>query len=201
MSRDLVTFNIQGLDTLKRLELSLKSDLLAKVNKGGLDYAAKSVPTAVSTAVRKYYPVPSARIKADIKGPYLKPESATISFSRRAPTLNQFGFKPGSKGRQRGLGQGLGWGKAKPPGKPARAKIFKDLQPRKYPTGFVLNGLPFVRNRDGSIDVLHGPSLGSMFLGSSRFGDAIREQVQARMQEQFLQGAKRALSAVERGFG
>lgn len=193
---------LTGVEDLLKLKAFTDPKLYEKALQGGLKYASGSVPTAAAKSIRQEYTIPSARVKQDIKGPFIRGDEATLIFSRKPPTLVQFGFNPGKRGGpQPGLGQGKGWGKPKPKGKPASAKILRAGARLSYPNTFLAKGLPFTRLKTGKLKVEHGPSTGSIFLGRSQFGDQFRAEVQARMNEQFIKGVQRVLDSAARGYG
>ena len=189
---------LTGMDALQAIT---DPKLYDKALRGGLRYAANSVPPAAARTIRTEYNISAARIKQDIKGPFIRENEAVILFARKPPTLMQFGFKPGKRGHQPGLGQGKGWGPAKPKGKPATAKILRAGARLSYPNSFLNKGLPFTRGAGGKLRVEYGPSIGSMFLGRSQYGDRFRLEVETRMNEQFIKGIQRVLDSATRGYG
>ena len=203
-----LTMKLEGLDSLQKMQEFLNPKTFEKAQKGGLTYAAKSVAPAVAKGIGAAYNIKAGRIKQDISSVRIDQDgkTATIRFSRRPPTLGQYGVKPGSRGKQPGLGRGMGWGNAKPAGKPLTA-----IQLRS--TGLVAisgafqgkgnngNQLVFRRGADGKLISLYGPSIGSIFLGKSKIGTQLRADVQARIQEQYVTGFQRVIDAVSRGYG
>lgn len=197
----LISLKIEGLSGLQKMQAFLSPDTFEKAKAAGVRYAAKATPPAVAKSVASRYNIKSARIKQDTKGPFIRNDEATLLFSRKPPTLLQYGFTPGRRGgAQRGLGQGLGWAAPNPAGKPASARILKAGTRITYPNTFLAKGLPFTRT-GGRLKVEHGPSIGSLFLGQSQFGNDIRVEVQTRINEQFIKGMQRALDSAARGFG
>ena len=193
---------ITGVQQLNGMRALLQPDTVRKAQKGGIAYAAKAAKVAAAKAIGSRYNIKAARIKADIKGPTLYADRAVLRFSRRPPTLAQYGFNPGTRGgAQPGLGRGLGWGAPKPKGKPASAKIFRTGQRVKYKGVFLINGGVPVRQVGEKLVTEYGPSIGSMFAGKSRYGDEIRSTVQSRINEQFIVGMQRALDSAARGYG
>lgn len=203
--------SITGLKGLTNMYAYLGTASLAKAQKAGLSYAAKAVPPAVAKGVSAAYNIRSARIKQDISSVRFvdADQSATIRFSRRPPTLAQFNPKPGARGHQRGLGQGLGWSTAKPKGRPLTALVVRAQGRKRFAGAFLAtgaNGNQLVLRRVGTgpggrLVALYGPSIGSIFLGRSAIGTELRATVQARIQEQFAKGFERSLSAAARGYG
>lgn len=202
MAGTLIKLNLSGLSQLQQMKAFLAPATFAKAQAAGIRYAAKATPPAVAKAITTRYNLTSARVKQDTKGPFIRSDEATLIFSRKPPTLLQYGFKPGKRGGpQPGLGQGLGWGKPQPKGKPASAKILKAGARIEYPNTFLAKGLPFTRTAGGKLKVEHGPSIGSLFLGRSQFGAVIRTEVQTRINQQFITGMQRALDSASRGYG
>ena len=201
------TMQVMGLDSIQRLQAFLTPTIFQKAQKAGLAYAAKAVPPAVAKGISASYTLSSARIKKDISGVRFAGDGteAFIAFSRRPPTLTQFKPNLGKRGKQPGLGRGLGWGPSKPKSKPITAAIIKG-QRKPFPGAFALAGLQgnqlIVRpNRYGTLSSIYGPSVGSIFLGQSTIGDQLRASVQARIIEQYDKGFERAMAAAARGFG
>jgi len=197
-----VDLQLSGLETLKPLLAFTDPKLLARAVKGGIKYAAKAGATQAAKSVASRYTIKSARIKQDIKGPFIYGDTATLVFSRRPPTLNQFSLNAGRRGGpQPGLGQGMGWGKPSPKGKPITAKILKDGQRQTYRGAFMVKGIPmrFIR-ATGKYQVLYGPSIGSDIFGSGRYAPTIKAEVTARMNEQFITGIQRVLDSASRGY-
>ena len=192
---------LSGVNTLNPLLEFTNPKLFAKAVKGGISYASKAGVTASSKAITARYNIKAARVKQDIKGPFIRNDTATLVFSRRSPTLNQFGLTPGARGgKQPGLGQGLGWGKPSPKGRQLSARIFKGEARTTYPRAFIQRGLPFTVGKRGKLRVLYGPSVGSDILGNGRYSAVIRSEVTARINEQFITGFQRVLDSASRGF-
>ena len=203
-----LTMKLEGLESVRKMQEFLNPKTFEKAQRGGVSYAAKSVKPAVSKGIGAAYNIKAARIKEDISSVRIDQGgmAATIRFSRRPPTLGQFGIKPGTRGKQPGLGRGMGWGKAKPAGKPLtaiqlRASGRTTVKGAFQATGNSANKLVFRRGSNGKLISLYGPSIGSIFLGNSKIGTQLREDVQARIQEQYLTGFQRVLDAAARGYG
>jgi hypothetical protein len=201
------TLQINGLEGLQRMSALLGQATIEKAQRSALSYAATAVPPAVAQGITAYYNLPSARVKKDISGVRFSSDglSATIAFRRRPPTLSQFKPNPGRRGHQPGLGRGLGWGPAKPAGKPLTAAIVRgDRKPYRntfIATGNSGNQLVFRRDAEGKLHSVYGPSIGSIFLGESAIGPDLRATVQARISEQYIKGFQRALDSASRGYG
>lgn len=202
MASTLINLSLSGLSQLQHMQAFLAPAAFAKAQDAGIRYAAKATPPAVAKAITARYTISSARVKQETKGPFISNGEATLIFSRKPPTLLQYAFKPGTRGGpQPGLGQGLGWGKPQPKGKPATAKILKTGSRITYPNTFLMKGLPFTRIAGGKLKVEHGPSIGSIFLGHSQYSPTIKAEVEARINQQFITGMQRALDSASRGYG
>jgi hypothetical protein len=206
-----VTIQLTGLSDLQKMQAFLSPATFAKAQRAGTRYAAKSVPPAVAKGISSAYNIRSARVKEGILGTRFvdEGEAAIIRFSRRPPTLRQFNPNPGKRGHQPGMGRGMGWDKPKPKGRPLSAVISKAQGRQTYPTSFLATGLSgnaLVLRRSGSgpaarLIGVYGPSIGSIFLGQSSIGPQLRATVQERIQEQYIKGFERQMSAAARGFG
>ena len=203
-----VTLEIKGLDRM--IEFS-DPKMLAKAKRGGLAAAAKSATKTAAQAIGQRYNLQARRIKQDISGPYIRGDEATLIFASRAPTISQFGFKPGTRASGApGLGRGRGWGKPTKPGKPGSAAIFRG-QRVKYPTTFLALGaggqpLPlragkgYTRTGKRRLVVGYGPSIARVF-DSGRYGHLIRAEVEAEIGRRFVAGFQRVLDSAARGYG
>jgi hypothetical protein len=202
-----VQIQLSGIGEITRARGFIAPATLLKAQKAGVRYASRSVPPAVAKGITAAYNLTSARVKKDISGIRFAPdgESATIAFSRRPPTLVQFRPTPGRRGRQPGLGRGLGWGPARPPGRPVQAAILRG-QRKPYRGVFLATGangnqLALRRTDSGQLQSVYGPSIGSIYAGNSAIGDELRNSVEQRIQDQYLKGFQRALDAAARGYG
>ena len=210
-SSEFISIKLEGLEQLKGLLELTNPALYAKALKGGVATAARSVPKAAAKAIGQRYNLKASRIKQDIQGPYIKADGAYLLFASRPPTLNQFGFKPGTRATgQPGLGRGMGWGKATSPGTGGSAMIFKG-QRITYPSTFLATSksgqeLPFRRGRGYSstgrrrLVVNYGPSIASIYRGG-KFGPAIRAEVEQEINTRFIVGYQRVLDSAARGYG
>ena len=203
-----LSMSISGLDRLQQMQAFLNPATFAKAQRGGVAYAAKSVPPVVAKGIGAAYNIRAGRIKQDISAVRIEPDgaSATIWFGRRPPTLIQFGAKPGKRGRQPGLGRGMGWGPAKPAGKPLTATVLRSDGRKARPGAFIATGqsgnqVVLQRRSSGALVGVYGPSIGSIFLGKSRVADQLRLAVQTRINEQFVTGFQRALDKASKGYG
>jgi len=202
-----ISMSITGLEQLQKMQDALSPKALAKAQRSAITYAAKAVAPAVAKGIGADYNIKASRIKKDISGVSISSDglTATIKFSRRPPTLAQFGVKPGKRSPQAGLGRGLGWAKPKRAGKPLTALVIR-ADGRKPKAGAFLavgnngNQLVLRRGSNGKLHGVYGPSIGSIFLGNSRIGSKLRAEVAQRIQEQYVKGFERVLSASARGY-
>ena len=206
-----ISLSLTGIEELQRLQQLTNPDLYLRAVRGGISYASKSVPPAVSKGIRQTYNITASRIKQDISGIRISDQgtTATIRFSRRPPTLTQFGARPGTRANgQRGLGRGLGWSRPATPGRPLTATVLRSQGRRPYANAFIAtgnNGNQVVLRRSNSnpnkLYGVYGPSIGSIFLGQSAIASQLQSDVQARINEQFIRGFQRVLDSAARGYG
>lgn len=191
-----VSVDVQGLKEIQRL---LNPVTFQKAVAAGISYAARSTPAAVAQQVSDKYSIASRRVRQDTRGPFLRGSGgdryAQLFFSRRPPTAMQYGARQGREGLTMQVMRGA-----------ARTTLRR---------GFIRRGLPWqsvpgtVYRRDVGVRatprpglaVIYGPSIGSIFTGASAHGDEIRQVVGSRINEQFMKGVERSLSAAVRGFG
>ena len=204
----LVRFEITGLDQLARMREALGPELLKRATRAGVAAAAKSVAPKVAKSISQRYGLPSRRVRADVRAVRIAPDgqSATVAFSGRPPTLTQYGAKPGTRGRQPGLGRGLGWGKPVKPGRPLSALVDRTQGRQPIPGAFVATGragnrLVLRRGRGGKLEALHGPSVGSIFAGQSRIGPVLRAETELLVSQRFIAAFQRVLDSAARGYG
>jgi hypothetical protein len=203
-----VRFQIDGLDELVAMYEGISPKALDKASRSAIRYASKAVPPAVAKGVTQAYGIKSARVKQDISRVRIDQggQAAVVGFSRRPPTLMQYGAKAGTRGTgRRGLGRGRGWSPPAKPGKPLTAMTLKAKGRQKVPGAFIArgnNGNQLVLQRQGDkLKALYGPSVGSIFLGRSEVGEQLKSDVEQRVSQQFVTGFERALKASARGFG
>lgn len=186
-------FNVTltGAQDLFKLKAFLAPKLFQKAIRGGLSYAAKAGSVSVAKSIGSVYTLKAARIKQDIKGPFIRGDEATIIFSRKPPTALQYGardpMKPG-----RGLTVAIIRGQRKPV---ARGFIVRSGR---------LAGMPFHRANNTHASPIHmviGPSIGSIALGDSEFGAMIRAELSDRMNVAYIKGVERVLDSAARGYG
>jgi hypothetical protein len=202
--------SIDGIDQLQKLRLMLNPALYDRAMRGGINYASKAVSTAVAKGIRESYNITSARIKKDISGVRFDPsgQSATIRFSRRPPTLTQYGAKPGTRGSgQPGLGRGKGWGPPAKPGRPLTAMVIRQQGRKPFRNAFMVTGnnanqIVLRRSNTSSrLYSVYGPSIGSIFLGNSAISQKLQADVAIRINDQFIKGFQRVLDSASRGYG
>lgn len=205
----LVRLEITGLDQLAKMREALGPELLKRATRAGVAAAAKSVPPKVAQSISQRYGLPSRRVRADVRAVRIAPdgESATVAFSRRPPTLTQYGAKPGTRATgQPGLGRGLGWGKPTKPGRPLSALIDRSAGRQPIPGAFLATGasgnrVVLRRGRGGKLEALHGPSVGSIFAGQSKIGPVLRAEAETLIRARFIAAFQRVLDSAARGYG
>lgn len=181
---------LEGQDKLSKMAALLTPKLFDKALAGGVKYAARAVPAAVAKAATApgRYNIRSKAVKDDVKRPSFGDGGTTarIPISRRARTAAQFGGRQTTRGYSFAIVKG---------------------ERQRFRRGFLAPGkqgimLPFYREGKARypINVIHGVSTGSMFLGDSRFGEVMKKEVEQRMSEQFLKGVDRELGRAARGF-
>jgi hypothetical protein len=204
-----VRFEITGLDQLARMREALSPQMLAKATRAGVTAAAKAVPGTVAKGVSERYGLPSRRVRQDLRAARVAPDgqSATVAFSRRPPTLAQFGARPGRPASgQPGLGRGLGWGKPTKPGRPLSALVVRADGRQPVAGAFLATGrsgnrLVLRRGRGGKLEALYGPSVGSIFAGASTGGPALRAETETVIRARFIAAFQRTLDSAARGYG
>lgn len=201
---------VQGLESVRAMQRLLEPARFDKAIKGGIAYASKAVPPAVAKGISANYAISSARIKRDIETARVSPTGteASIGFSRVPPTLVQYQARAGGRGRQPGLGQGLGWGPPITPGRPLTALLLKSGGRQEFKRAFLITGRGGnrvaverkTRDRRSKLRGVPGPSIGSIFLGHGQLSDELQASVNDRVKEQFEKGFDRVWSAAARGF-
>ena len=204
-----ITLKIEGLSQLQKMLEFTDPKNFAKAQRAGIAKASKAVKTQVAKGIGERYNLKSARIKDDISDVTIASDglSASIRFSRRSPTLAQFGMKPGRRGGpQPGLGMGMGWGRPKPAGKPLSAMVIRSDGRKVYNGAFVFigkNGNQVVGRKDkqGNIKSLYGASVGSIFLGKGRYALELQANAARLINDEFIKGFEKKLSDIARGYG
>jgi len=147
----------------------------------GLRYAGKAAETEARKQIGARYAIPAARIRQDQAKARIDGTALVMGFRRRPPTLRAYGGRPIARG---GYTYQVFRGQRQ-----RRSDIFE------LPIG---PGLPFKRE-NGKLITLYGPSIGSIFVGRSRFGDDLRRSTTERVMVQFITGVKRELARRSRG--
>ena len=204
-----VRFEITGLDQLARMREAIGPELLKRATRAGVAAAAKSVAPKVGKSISESYGIPSRRVRQDVRAVRIAADgqSATVAFSRRPPTLTQYGAKPGTRASgQPGLGRGRGWGRPVKPGKPLSALVLRSEGRQAIPRAFMVTGsngnrLTARRGRGGKLEALYGPSVGSIFAGQSQIGPALRAETETMIRARFIAGFQRVLDSAARGYG
>ncbi len=205
----LIRLEITGLDQLAKIRQALGPELLKRATRAGVAHAAKGVAPKVGKSISESYGIPSRRVRQDVRGVRIAPDgmSATVAFSRRPPTLTQYGARPGRPATgQPGLGRGLGWGKPSKPGRPLSALVDRSAGRQPVPGAFLSTGrsgnrVVLRRGRGGKLEALYGPSVGSIFAGGSKIGPVLRAETELLIRERFISGFQRVLDSAARGYG
>ena len=204
-----ITLKIDGLSQLQKMLEFTDPKNFAKAQRAGVVKATGAIKTQVAKGIAESYNIKSARIKQDISKASIAADgsSATIRFSRRPPTLAQYGMKPGTKGSgQPGLGRGLGWGKPTKPGRPLTATILKAEGRKAYKGAFVAignsgNQVVLRKDSQGKLYAVYGPSIGSIFLGKGRHAQQLQATAARLINDEFIKGFEKKLSDIARGYG
>jgi len=203
-----VSFQLQGLDQLQKMQAFLNLKTFAKAQRAGIAKATSSIKTQVAKGITQAYGIKSARIKNDISNAAIAPDggSALVRFSRWAPTLTQYGARPGRQGKRKGLGRGMGWAPPKRPGQPLSVLVLRSGGRKPVRDAFMAQGrggnqLVLRRGKGGKLKALHGPSVGSIFLGKSRIADSLQRTVSANIERDFMKGFERKMRDISKGYG
>jgi len=204
-----ITLKIEGLSQLRKMLEFTDPKNFAKAQRAGIAKATGAIKTQVARGIGERYNIKASRIKQDISRASIAPDgsSATIRFSRRAPTLTQYNMRPGTRGTgQPGLGRGMGWGKPAKPGRPLTATILKADGRKVYRGAFVAigrsgNELVFRKDSQGKLYAVYGPSIGSIFLGKGRHSQQLQANAARLINDEFIKGCEKKLSDIARGYG
>lgn len=204
-----ITLKIDGLDQLQKMLQFTDPKNFAKAQRAGVAKATAAIKTQVAKEIGQGYSLKASRIKQDISRAYISPDgtSATIGFSRRPPTLAQYGMRPGVRGSgQPGLGRGKGWGKPAKPGRPLTATILKAEGRKVYRGAFVAAGesgnqVVFRKDSQGKLYAVYGPSIGSIFLGEGRLSQQLQANAARLINDEFIKGFEKKLGDIARGYG
>lgn len=200
---------IEGLNQLQKMLEFTDPKNFAKAQRAGVVKATGAIKTQVAKGIAERYNLKSARIKQDISRASIAADgsSATIRFGRRAPTLAQFGMRPGTRASgQPGLGRGLGWGKPAKPGRPLTAMVLRADGRKAYTGAFVAigkggNQLVVRKDSQGKLHTVYGPSVGSIFLGKGRYALELQTTAARLINDEFIKGFEKKLNDIARGYG
>jgi hypothetical protein len=212
-TNEFIRVKVEGISQLEKMRAFLDPKLFHKATRAGILAAATSANKQAGKSISQRYNIGSRRIKQDVSlfTGYASRGEATLTFAARAPTLSQFGFRPGTRATGLpGLGRGRGWGPATKKGRPGRASILRG-QRQDYPTTFMAMGrggvmLPFrvgnKRKPDGKrrLQVVYGPSVARMF-DKGEHSQLIQTEINIEINRSFIAGYKRALDSAARGYG
>ena len=204
-----ITLKLEGLNQLQKMVEFTNPKNFAKAQRAGLAKATSAAKTQAAKGISERYNLKAARIKQDISSATIAPDGsfATIRFGRRAPTLSQFGMKPGSRGGpQPGLGRGRGWGKASKPGRSLSALVLRSEGRKKFTGAFVITGnsgnqLVVRKDSQGTFHTVYGPSVGSIFLGKGRHSQELQINTAHLINQEFVKGFQKKLDDIARGYG
>jgi hypothetical protein len=204
-----ITLKLEGLDQLQKMIAFTNPQNFAKAQRAGLTKASGAVKTQVAKGIGERYSLKASRIKNDISRATVAPDgsSATIRFSRRAPTLTQFGMRPGTRGGpQPGLGRGRGWAKPSKPGRSLSAIVLRADGRKKFSGAFVITGksdnqLVVRKDSKGRLHTVYGPSVGSIFLGKGRHAQELQMNTAQLINQEFVKGFQKKLDDIARGYG
>jgi hypothetical protein len=179
-----VSFQIDRIEGLDSFLVLSNPKLYQKAIRDGLKYAGRAAKTQLAKEVGARFSLKAARIKDDIKGPFINVQEGALEFrlARRPPTALAYG------GRQVAKGLSVAYLKGS-------RRVIPNAFVRKRKGGSV--DLPFYRNRrSGKINVLHGPSIGAIIKGKQgQFSKQIINDSTNRAFEQWVKGVRRTIEA------
>ena len=187
-----VDLQLTGTNSLDPMLELTNPKLFAKALKGGVNYAAKAGATQAGKSVSARYNIKSSRVKADIRGPYVRGDQAVIFFSRRPPSALQYGGRDNGKGLSISVFKGQ------------RVFIPRAFIMKPGPRAGAKAGKPWQRitaDSRSKLRFVYGPSIGSVIFGTGRHATAIKAELTTRMNEQFIKGVERVLNSASRGYG
>lgn len=162
-----------------------------KVVKGAMRYAGNGLRREAIKNIGQRYALTASRIGQDVGPVRYDRDEVSIVFGRKGPTLLSYGAKPIRGG-------GLSF------------KVFREGGVQRRPPGTYFwittktgQTLPFKRIGPArkNIQVLFGPSVGSIFARGSKYGDEIRTATLDYFQQQTMTGIDRKIRSLEKGFG
>jgi hypothetical protein len=161
--------------------------LYERAAKAGLRNASRGVKTLAGKEISARYNLKSSRVKDDIRGPrFIAGDFAVeFSFARKAPTLSGgYGFADRGKGLTGRVFRGG-----------ARSRVARGFQiASERGSAFALGWRRVNRKGRLPIEVVHGPSVGSIALGEGRFADDLQQAMGDRAMEQYVKGAQNYLA-------
>jgi hypothetical protein len=184
-----VRVKVEGIEKLNAFLAFTDPKLFDKAVRSGLKYAARAAQTAIAKEVGANFSLKAARIKQDISRPIIDTNEGTISFllKEKPPTALAYGARQTKAGL---------------------SVAYKRGQRRTIPNAFINTSkggtteLPFFRHPKGSINVLHGPSIGRIVTApGAQFSKQIVQNTTERSFEQWSKGVERALAADARRKG
>ena len=173
-----VRVKVEGIEKLNAFLAFTDPKLFDKAVRSGLKYAGRAAQTAIAKEVGSNFSLKAARIKQDIKGPFLNTSEGTIEFrmSRKPPTALAYGARQTKAGL---------------------SVAYKRGTRQTVPRAFIAKERPFIRSENSNkLNVLHGPSIGSIVTGpGAQFSKQIVQNTTERSFEQWSKGVERALAA------
>lgn len=168
-------------DAIRTLENAVDVRTYEKATMAGMKYGAKAGKTRMAKEITARYSLKSARVKQAISDPILIDggREAVLKVSRKSPTATTYGFKDNGrrvsgsfiKGRRVTISRGFAM-----VGGQGAGLIYRRLRSTQYP-----------------IDVVHGPSVGSIAIGKGAFSEQIQRETHKRVAEQWVVGVERSL--------
>lgn len=195
----LVNITLDGLASLNAMRALVDPRSLDRAMRAGLSYAQKATPPAAGKAISFRYSLASARVKADVKGLAIRGDEALVRFGRRPPTVMQFRPRQNASGVAYRLYKGATVQVPHAFIGAARGRQMVLMPDRSKPYRADLR--TGRRRPRAALRFVHGPSVGSIALGRSKYGDEIQREMGARINEQFAKGVQRELDRQARGFG
>lgn len=176
-----LTIQIKGHEQINGLKAFLDPENFRKAVRAGLKYGADSGKVTAAKQVGTFYNLKAADIKQDMNYSLrVEDASVTYRFARRDRTLRAYGFKQNRTGVTGSIQKG------------------KRLA---YRRAFEHGGLIFQRTSSARypLTVPKGPSIGAIVLGpQADHARQIQDEVIKRVNEQWITGVDRALSAAAR---
>jgi hypothetical protein len=179
-----VRFEIDSIEGLDSFMVLANPKLYKKAIRDGLKYAGRSAKTQLAKEVGARFSLKAARIKQDIKGPFINVGEGYLEFylAKRPPTAMAYGARQVKAGLSVSYKRGT-------------RKVIERAFIRKKKGGSV--DLPFIRSKTSRrINVLHGPSIGAIIKGEQgQFSKQIINDATTQAFEQWVKGVKRTIEA------